>query len=744
MADRIKGITIEIGGDTTGLQTALKDTNKTISNTQSALKDVNKLLKLDPTNTELLTQKQNLLKQAISETKSKLTTLKDAEKQAQQQFKDGKISEEQYNALKREIIATQGSLKDLETQAKTSNAVLSKIAGTAQTVGKKATEIGRGMSKVSAGIVGIGAASIAAFNTVDAGYDAIAKGTGATGDALKDLQTSMDTVFANFPADAETVGVAIADINTRFGFTGEVLENCAQKFLKYAQVNNTDVSTAIANVSRYMEDASIDASNFGEVLDDLTAASQASGIGIDKLAENLTKYGAPMRALGFDTKESIAVFASWEKAGVNTEIAFSGMKKAISNWSAAGKDARVEFKSTLKEIAECPDIAAATTKAIEVFGAKAGPDLADAIQCGRFEYEDFLEILENSGDTVDRTFNDTLDAPDKFKMTMNEVKLAASDLGGSVLEVLTPALEKLSDIIKKVSEWFNGLSDEQKEMVVKIALVVAAIGPLLIIFGKVASGISAISSAISFLLANPVVLLIAAIVALVTLIAIKGDEIQGMLQKVDDFLQNIFAKDWTEVFGPVIGEVLNAFMANIKNIWDSIKNIFDGVIDFIRGVFTGDWERAWTGVKEIFGGIFDGLVAIAKAPINGIIGILNLAINGINALIDGLNSISFKVPDWVPYAGGKEFGINIGHIGDIPYLAKGGILSQGSAVVGEAGPELLTMSGSKAIVQPLTNNSTTANAGSTQINFNGNYRFNDQSDVDYFMNQAALKLRVTR
>lgn len=73
-------------------------------------------------------------------------------------------------------------------------------------------------------------------------------------------------------------------------------------------------------------------------------AGQKSGISIDTLTANLAKYGAPMRALGIDTKTSIAMFAGWEKAGVNTEIAFSGMKKAISNWGAAGKDSTVEFK----------------------------------------------------------------------------------------------------------------------------------------------------------------------------------------------------------------------------------------------------------------------------------------------------------------------------------------------------------------------------------------------------------------
>ena len=160
-------------------------------------------------------------------------------------------------------------------------------------------------------------------------------------------------------------------------------------------------------------------------------------------------------------------------------------------------------------------------------------------------------------------------------------------------------------------------------------------------------------------------------------------------------MQGIFVTDWTTVFGPVLGDILNGFFANVKNIWDSIKQTFDGIIDFIRGVFTGDWERAWNGVKEIFGGIFNGLKAVAKQPINAIIGLVNGAISGINSVIRSIN----KLP-----------GVNIGQIGKIPYLAQGGIVTRGSAIVGEAGPELLTVAGGRTIVQPLTGSRSTTNS----------------------------------
>ena len=168
-----------------------------------------------------------------------------------------------------------------------------------------------------------------------------------------------------------------------------------------------------------------------------------------------------------------------------------------------------------------------------------------------------------------------------------------------------------------------------------------------------------------------------------------------------------------------MGNVLNAFLANVKNVWNAIRSVFNGIITFVKNVFTGNWKGAWEGVKQIFKGVFDGLVAIAKAPLNMLIGVVNMLIDGLNFLIRGINSIGFDVPDWVPVIGGKRFGFNVPQIGKLAYLAQGGILEAGNAIVGEKGPELLTMDAGRAIVQPLTNNTTNHNLGGVSINVYG-------------------------
>lgn len=209
---------------------------------------------------------------------------------------------------------------------------------------------------------------------------------------------------------------------------------------------------------------------------------------------------------------------------------------------------------------------------------------------------------------------------------------------------------------------------------------------------------NAVSAVATWLIANPIALIIGAVVGLVALIAVKGDEIQAKLAQFNDWLKNIFTTDWTTTFGPIIGGVLNSFANTVSNIWDGLYQVFNGVIDFIRGTFTGDWERAWLGVKEIFKGVFDTLASVAKIPINAVIqlinGMIRGVVSGINSAISALNKI--KAPDWMPGVGGK--GVNIPKVNapQIPLLANGGVITSPTvAMMGEyagagSNPEIVT------------------------------------------------------
>lgn len=237
----------------------------------------------------------------------------------------------------------------------------------------------------------------------------------------------------------------------------------------------------------------------------------------------------------------------------------------------------------------------------------------------------------------------------------------------------------------------------------------------LVNFGKSISGVIKSAGGLVNLFGGPVTLAIMAAIAIGALLIANWDEISAAAEKAwkfvtqkfkefDDFLKNIFQKDWTESFG-ALGHVLNGFFEGVEDIWNSIKRIFGGIIDFVAGVFTGDWERAWNGIKDIFGGIWDAIASLVKTPVNTIIGVINSLIkgvvSGINGVIKALNKLSFKIPSWVPEFGGKKFGFNIPKVSapQIPYLAKGGFPGMGQLfVANERGPEMIGRMGRKNVV----------------------------------------------
>lgn len=321
-----------------------------------------------------------------------------------------------------------------------------------------------------------------------------------------------------------------------------------------------------------------------------------------------------------------------------------------------------------------------------------------------------LQTLANAG--LMETYNAWARNNEEL-LANSEAALKFQESIAELAETVQPIVTLFTEVVTEFIEKFNELDPMLQEVILVILALTALLSPvtsgiagiasnigiMIPLIEKAAGVISALFAKIAaFVSANPITLIIAAIVLLVGLIAEYGDEIKQVLQGLDDFLQNIFAKDWTEVFGPVLGGALNSFFDIVKGIWDNVKNLLDGIIDFIQAVFTGDWEKAWEAVKQIFVSAFGALAGIAKAPLNGIITLVNLVIGGINSLIEKLNNN--KLTEFI-----DGLGIDVPDIPTIPtipMLAKGGVLRRGSAIVGESGPEILTYMPGKAVVTPLT------------------------------------------
>lgn len=755
---KIRGIVVELGGDTSGLSKALSDVNGQIRNTQSQLKDVNRLLKLDPKNTDLLRQRQELLAKAVDETRGKLDALKDAEKLVQQQVKEGKASQEQYEALQREIVATEQALKDLESQAQNANTVLAQIGNTGEDikkVGDKITGVGKTLAPVSAAATGAGVfigKMASDFEDAMAKVSTIADETEMSMDDME--KAIMDLSNQTGISSAEIAG-NVYDAISAGQKTGDAV-NFVSNATKLAKAGFTSSASALDVLTTIMNAYGLSADEVTKVSDVLIQTQNLGKTTVDELASSMGKVIPTAKANGVSIENLASVYAVMTANGIATAETTTYMNSMLNELGKQGTSAADAFAKgtehikegglTMKEAMdmgwELTDVlsildeqaAESGTSIANMFGSAEAGKAANVLWDNAEKVNDVVLQMGESAGATEEAFGKLDTRSYKIEKSINQVKNTSIELGQVLMERLAPVLDDLSAWIEQATQWFSSLDEETQSTIITIGLLVAAAAPVLMIIGNIVGGIgnlmvvlskigpmvtgvgNVFSSVFTFISANPIVLLMAAIAGLVVYIAKNGYEIQSILQRVDDFMQNIFAKDWTEVFGPVLGGALNAFFMNMKDIWDSVMLMLNGVIDFIRGVFTGDWERAWNGIKEIFGGVFQMLLPIAKAPLNGVISLINGMIDGINWVIRKANSLSFTNP----FTGKRVGVVHLGEIGNIPYLAKGGILSQGSAVVGEAGPELLTMMGNRAVVQPLTNQTTNSNyLGGLTVNVYG-------------------------
>ncbi|HFQ1825792.1 TPA: phage tail tape measure protein [Staphylococcus aureus] len=707
MGERIKGLSIGLDLDAANLNRSFAEIKRNFKTLNSDLKLTGNNFKYTEKSTDSYQQRIKELDGTIIGYKKNVDDLaKQYDKVSQEQGENSaeaqKLRQEynkqanELNYLERELQKTSAEFEEFkkaqveaQRMAESGWGKTSKIF---ESMGPKLTKMGDGLKSIGKGmmigvtapVLGIAAASGKAFAEVDKGLDTVTQATGATGGELKKLQNSFKDVYGNFPADAETVGGVLGEVNTRLGFTGKELESATESFLKFSHITGSEGVQAVQLITRAMGDAGIEADEYQSVLDMVAKAAQASGISVDTLADSITKYGAPMRAMGFEMKESIALFSQWEKSGVNTEIAFSGLKKAISNWGKAGKNPREEFKKTLAEIEKTPDIASATSLAIEAFGAKAGPDLADAIKGGRFSYQEFLKTIEDSQGTVNQTFKDSESGSERFKVAMNKLKLVGADVWTSIESAFAPVMEEL---IKKLSiavDWFSNLSDGSKRSIVIFGGIAAAIGPVVFGLGAFIStignavtvlapllaGIAKADGLISFLstkvpilgtvftaLTGPIgiVLGVLAGLAVAFTIAYKKSEtfrnfvngaIESVKQTFSNFIQFIqpfidsvknifkqaisaivdFAKDiWSQING-FFNENGISIVQAFQNICNFIKAIFEFIINFvIKPIMFAIWQVMqfiWPAVKALIVSTWENIKGVIQGALNIILGLI--------------------------------------------------------------------------------------------------------------------------
>lgn len=699
MANRIKGITVEIGGDTTGLDKALKTVNTSIRSTQSALKDVNRLLKLDPSNTELLSQKQRLLKDAIAATKEKLDSLKVAQEQAKQQLENGELGQDKYDALQREIVETEEELRRLQQEAATTNTALSKIdvAGKKmETVGNSIAGAGKKMMGVTTVIGGVGVAAVKTAADFDSAMSQVAAVSGATGkdfDALRNKAREMGakTKFSATEAAEAMNYMAMA------GWKTEDMLDGIEGVMNLAAASGEDLATTSDIVTDALTAFGLSAKDSGHFADILATASSNANTNVSMMGETF-KYCAPIAgALGFsaeDTAEAIGLMAN---AGIKSSQAGTALRTIMNNLAGdvkiSGKaigDVTIATTNADGSMRDLSDILADCRSA---FGNLTESEKAQAAESlvGKNAMSGFLALMNAGQGDIDKLSSaiDNCDgSAEKMAMTMQDnlagqltiLKSQLQKLAISFGDILMPAIRSIVSKLQGFVDKLNGMDEGTKRTIVTIALLVASIGPLLVIIGtaiskigvaiqgfvKLANGISKLKIAIQGGtgvlgklgaalggISAPVLAVVAVIAVLVAAFvhlwktnegfrdAIIGtwnrikDTISGFCQGIVDRL-NALGFQFTDIvdvlktvwngFCQVLAPIFEGVFNNIANILSTVTSVITGILDVFIGIFTGNWSQAWTGVKEIFSSIWNGISSFFTNILNVIKGVADVVL----------------------------------------------------------------------------------------------------------------------
>lgn len=831
---KVRGITIELGADTSGITKALKGVNSEIGATQKQLKDVDRLLKLDPGNTDLLAQKQRLLKDAVGETKDKLETLKAAQEEVGKTLEETGKGQEQYDALTREIVSCEHELENLEKKANESNVALQKIAATGEKMkdmGGKISAAGEKMMPLTVGIAGVGAAVVKTTADFDSAMSKVAAVSGAAGDEFDALRAKAREMGETTKFTAADAAEAM-NYMAMAGWKTEDMLSGINGIMSLAAASGEELGTTSDIVTDALTAFGLSAKDSAHFSDVLAAASSNANTNVAMMGESFKYCASEAGSLGYTSEDVSVALGLMANSGIKASQAGTSLRNVFKNMAKPTKESQEamdrlgislsdgqgnmyslrqimdklrssfgqinmpidKFTEEVNQLDEALDNGEITEKSYnqameeltrQAYGAEGAEKARAAAMLGgaramsgilaianatEADYNKLTEAVDNSSQAFAKTeqgvmpLNEAMaqgleiieqynGSAEAMAATMQDnaagqfeiLKSQAMELAISFGDILMPVIRDLITSLQGLMDKLNGMDEGTRETILKIAGIVAAIGPLLIIIGKVMSSVGTIMtvlpklggviSSLTGLLGGAstasggfvaaIGAISAPVVAAVAAIGVLVAAFVHLWNTNEEFRNNIIAtwdsiKQKFDEFGQGIVDRLNAlgfdfksFSDVVKAVWDGLCNKFlgpvfeqafkaveailggalkvlTGMFDFWAGLFTGDWEMMWRGVKETFSGIWEAITGIFKSKIN-------IITHGINTVIKGINSAS-------------QGSVNIPLI---PQLAKGGIVSSGTAMVGEAGPELLTVANGRAMVQPLTNNTTNHYAGAT-------------------------------
>lgn len=668
----IRGITIQIGADTTALSKALSNVNKQSRDLQKELSAVDRLLKVDPKNTELLAQKQELLAAAIGNTAEKLEALRTAQSQVNDQFAKGEINEAQYRDFQREVAKTEQELDKLKKQASDTAESAKKLGIDFEAAGKKLQKAGENISSVgkkmtvgiTAPVVGLGAAATKTAIDFESAFAGVRKTVDATEEQFAELERGIRDMSKEMPASASDIA-AVAEAAGQLGIQTENILAFTETMIGLGEATNLSAEEAATQLARFANIVQMSQGDFDRMGSTIVALGNNFATTEGEIVALSLRLAAQGKQIGLSEAQIAALAATMSSLGVEAEAGGTAMTTALKKMQTAvatGGDDLAGFASIARMSSE--EFAEAFSKdaigALDAFvkglaqssaeGQNLTTVLADVGIKGIRESDTLLRMAgaadllsgaveqataaweENSAlsDEVAQRYATT---ESQMAMLKNQVVDLAIDFG----EILIPVLLDLIEAIRPLIDWFGGLSDETKKTIVVVAGIAAAIGPLLVMIGSLVSAVGTLLPLVTSLgpvlaaLTGPVGLVIAAIAALVAGFVV--------LYKKNETFRNFVQETWA-IIKDFIVETVQAIVDFVKPIIDEFKNLFGDAFKAIQEF----WTKHGDTINKIVSTTFKVLLTFIKAQFEG----LKLVIKSVLDWISGIIRVAMRLlqGDW--------------------------------------------------------------------------------------------------
>ena len=650
---RIAGVTIEIDGNTTKLTQALAGVDKSLKNTQNQLKDVDRLLKIKPTSTELLTQKQKGLQKAIGDTKTRLQELKSVNKDA--------VSPEQWDSVQREIIETEGKLKSLESQAATSASVLGSkmqvVGNTLKDVGSRLTEIGTSLTqKLTVPLVAVGGIAVAKFAEVDKTMQLTNKTMGNTADQADMLNKAMKDAASNSTFGMNDAATATLNF-ARAGLNAEEAAAALAPAMNLAAGEGGNLDTVSAGLVATINGFGGSFSEAGTYADVFANACNNSALNVDSLSSAMSVAAPVFSAAGYSVNDAALYMGVMANAGIEAEQAANSLKTGLARLVSPPKEAaeamdklgisvtnsdgtmkdstqiQEELHDAFSGLSESEQLAAASA----IFGKNQMAPWLALINTAPSDVNELSTALGTQGTTAEMASA----MMGGFGGSIEKLKSSIDVLTTSLGEALAPTIQQVADFIQGLVDKFNSLSPAQQETIAKIGLLVAALGPVITIVGGITSVIGTVVGAIGTVitavsavagvlsagggaaaalgaaiaaLGGPVTVVTGIIVGLIAvgaLVIANWDKIKATATKV-----------WNAIKATV-SSVMSSIKATLTNVWNAIRTTITSVVNNIKAKITAVWNGIKTTISTVVNGIKSAISTGFNAAKNTITNVMN-------------------------------------------------------------------------------------------------------------------------